>query len=945
MYKTNNPNRTFILSRSGKLRRLINAAGVLTLASASNAVVSQERLPELDAPIQEEVLITGYRGALLSSTQAKRNSVGFRDEVFADDLGKMPSQNLAESLSRIPGVRINREVTGEGQQISVRGLGPQYTKVVLNGNSINIASTGDINSTTNGRQVDLDIFPTELFTSLAVSKTATARQVEGGVTGYVNMRTLRPSDMGEGHSARFSFEENYRSSNGSFSPKGSLAYSYSGETFGALVAVVANKMDRNVDGYETVGNLAQYGCLITDQPGSNDCRSGGNQTFRFTDVASADYAAAHEGVEVGDAINIYQSAGLSEEQLTSVGMPYIGRFMTLQGEKGSTSGLVSLQFTPNEDLEFALDMMRATSNNEFVRTEVMHFYRRNYTTPYIPADFSAVDSGNGLRLQSGTFYGNRPWIGSRDYNEELEFTSVMPSMEWQINETWKLYVSASKTDSNFVRDNPYGLFYAAEGTMTYNNDGDVPTVHHNAFDDFENYDWDSFRTGHNERETNTTGFHGDIRWGEDATINGIIVGVAYDEMEATQKTYGVGSGNSDNYLAAHGLDYVQEAFGDYLRPVTMGANIDDYRGFTRVGDLDWHEFKAAIDYDGIGMVATSLTNISEKATAAFIEGNIELDVYGHTLRANAGVRYVTTDQFVSTDLGETNEEYNNTLPSLSAMFDVTESIKVRASASRSLSRANPADMYPSSKWDGSGIDKVVTGNPALEPFISDNIDIGGEWYFSDLGYIGLTYFTKDVTGFTRTVASPENLSDLGQWGIDLDNLTDTQTAARAICEPNCLVTVETKENIDGETSVDGWELIWVQPLDVLVEGLGFNASATAIDAENENGDEIGGVSDSYNATAYYENDTFQARLTYYYQDGGYAFESWGATVTNKDRAQVDFAASYRLPVLQDYDLMLTFDAYNLTNAALINYAELDRGQTFNAYYPGAVYTLGISGSF
>lgn len=244
----------------------------LSLCIASCIANAQEEARDAAATddLVEEIIITGYRGSLLNATDAKRNSVGFKDEVFADDIGKMPSQNLAESLARIPGVRINREVTGEGQQISVRGMGPAYTKVALNGNSINIASTGDINSTTLGREVDLDVFPTELFGSLSVDKTATSQQLEGGVTGYVNMHTLRAKDFGEGHNVRFSFEEAYRESNGSYSPKGSLTYSFANDTFGAVLAIVGKKGDRHVDGYETVGNLAQYGCL---NDGSTGCRN------------------------------------------------------------------------------------------------------------------------------------------------------------------------------------------------------------------------------------------------------------------------------------------------------------------------------------------------------------------------------------------------------------------------------------------------------------------------------------------------------------------------------------------------------------------------------------------------------------------------------------------------------------------------------------------------
>ncbi|MCW8126591.1 TonB-dependent receptor [Microbulbifer halophilus] len=935
-----------------RLAHVIIAAVASGLGSQS-LLAQEATTDESDSLSLEEVEVTGYRDALLNSTAAKRNSVGFKDEVFADDMGKMPSQNLAESLAQIPGVKISREVSGEGQRIAVRGLGPAFTKIALNGNSIGIASMGNLNQSGNGgqlagREVDLDIFPTELFGSLTVEKTATARQLEGGVTGYVNMRTMRASDLGDGHNTRFALESDYRASNGETSPKGAFTYSFNNDQFGALVTVVNKDANRHVDGYETVGNNAQFGCLITDQPDSVDCRdSDTSATFRFTDVASADYAAAHDGVSEGDTIDIYQSAGLSEDELNSAGMPYIGRVMTTQGQKESLSSLLSFQYRPHDRMEASLDIVHADTEADFVRTEVMHFYRRNYDTPYIPENFQLVDNGNGNRLRSGTFYGNRAWVGSRDYDEDLSYLSIMPSVDWQISDAWKLNVSASKSDSEFERDNPYGLFFTGEGTMTFADDGDVPTVEHTGFDNYQDYmmaDSGYFRVGHEDRETETRGFHAQLEWGEDADVNGVIFGIASDEISSRHRFYDIPT-DLDEYLTANGADNVKAALGDYITPIDMGENIDNYNGFDRVGDLDWNAFKKAVNYAGMNLQPNDITEISEEVTAFFVETNLETEVAGRPLRANGGVRYVDTDQYVATDTGATNEDYTKILPSLSAVLDATDSIKLRVSSSRSLTRANPADMFPNSAWAGSGIDSVNTGNPNLQPFESSNFDIGGEWYFNELGYVGLTYFTKDVTGFTATSTIPVNFEDLDEWGIDTSDLSQTQEDQLSLCSPDCIVTVETTENINGATEVDGWEAVWVQPLEFLLPGLGFNTSVTFIDAVNENGDEISGVSDSYSGTAYYENDIVQVRLTYYHQEGAHQFDSWGAPVTGRDRSQLDLSASYRLPFLPDNDLSITFDAYNLTNEKISSYMELDNSQTFNSYSPGAMYTLGIRGSF
>src|SRR3569833_3169768 len=130
-----------------------------------------------------EIVVTGYRASLQSATNAKRESVGFTDSIFAEDIGKFPDTNIAESLNRVPGVIISREVTGEGLQVAIRGLGTSFTRVLLNNAPVAIASTGRTDAQSTNREVDLDLLPTELFTRLTVSKSPTAEMLEGGAAG------------------------------------------------------------------------------------------------------------------------------------------------------------------------------------------------------------------------------------------------------------------------------------------------------------------------------------------------------------------------------------------------------------------------------------------------------------------------------------------------------------------------------------------------------------------------------------------------------------------------------------------------------------------------------------------------------------------------------------------------------------------------------------------
>jgi TonB-dependent receptor len=146
------------------------------------------------AESMETITVTGYRASLTDSTNAKRASVGFSDAIFAEDIGKFPDTNIAEAFNRIPGITITRENDGSGMRVAIRGLDSNFVKVTLNGAVVSTASTGNTDANGSNREVDLNIFPIELFSKLEVSKTATADQLEGGASGVISMRSLRPFD-------------------------------------------------------------------------------------------------------------------------------------------------------------------------------------------------------------------------------------------------------------------------------------------------------------------------------------------------------------------------------------------------------------------------------------------------------------------------------------------------------------------------------------------------------------------------------------------------------------------------------------------------------------------------------------------------------------------------------------------------------------------------------
>src|SRR5215467_2565508 len=228
-------------------------AWISTVCAASAAVFAlpPAALAQPAASAPEEITVTGFRGSLQESTDFKRNSVGFADAIFAEDIGKFPDTNIAESFNRIPGVTISREISGEGLNITIRGLGTNFTKILLNGAPVAVASTGRTDSQNTNREVDLDMFPTELFSQLTVHKSSDAHTLEGGAAGTVNMRMARPFDK-EGGRLAYSIQGiDNRDANGN-GVKGSVIASDTWDSFGVLVGVSGYSNKVNTTGFETI---------------------------------------------------------------------------------------------------------------------------------------------------------------------------------------------------------------------------------------------------------------------------------------------------------------------------------------------------------------------------------------------------------------------------------------------------------------------------------------------------------------------------------------------------------------------------------------------------------------------------------------------------------------------------------------------------------------------
>ncbi|WP_114951524.1 TonB-dependent receptor [Sphingosinicella terrae] len=1030
---------------------LFAAAG--TAAAAQDETVQQDQgAPQSAASDDGEIVVTGIRASLANAANAKRESVGFTESVFAEDIGDFPDTNLAESFNRVPGITISREITGEGLNIAIRGLGTNFTRVLLNGAPVAIASTGRTDAQNTNREVDLDLFPSELFTQLTINKSALASLVEGGAAGTVNMRSARPFDR-PGLRLNYSAQLTNNSNTDRWGGRGSLIASGTWGDFGALVGVSAVRTEVRVPGFETIGwtnpNLTTPQSLATSRRGAGavpdaqdifdaQCRSGacnatggGNWTIPGTVPSNAG-----NGLTPGATINqdflLANNPGLTLEQLDNAIIPRLGRPAEEFGRKQRISAILALEWRPSDTLNFYIDSIYARRENDLERID-MNWVGRNGAIIPINVEVDREDCSTGCVVTNGT-YANAQWfLEYRPFIEDVELWGVNPGMEWQIGDRTRIDVQANWTESNFHRESPTVLVTTPANsgvTVDYTNDGDIPDIQTNIdLNDPNNFVWAGGRVNIQDerRETRTRGIRGNLFWGED--VFNIRVGSAYDDIQrrieafdnsqawqnavcgnqpsdflpnpntqppcqglnapgAAPPGYPTYPGYGTGFTAGRtppvtylGSLIPQSALASYLRPGPSGFVTVDWDRFR--ADSNYDEFQANAPLAGSANTGASAGFVREQILAAYLEFNGDTELWGNRFRWNVGVRWVQTDQtiggFVSIsdprnatlpdgarfpnvlNFVETENRYENWLPAGNFAYNLTDNLLLRFAASKTMTRPNPNAMLPGVNFSNPSADIGSRGNPALEPFISDNLDLGVEWYMGAESYIALAGFQKKVTGFTVNGNVTLPFRDLAQYGITFETLSPTQQAAiTSRGGPDVATVVLTQQvNASGELRVRGLEATWVQSLDPLIggwglDGFGFSVNGTYIDQDGEGAAPavaIGVARYSYNASFYYENHGISARIATTWNEGS---QSTGtnqngipnAALFSNDYEQWDFSSAFDLAEIFGTPRMptLTFDVVNIFKAEQRSYFQFENA-AFTSYRPGRTILVGLRGSF
>jgi TonB-dependent receptor len=353
------------------------------------------------------------------------------------------------------------------------------------------------------------------------------------------------------------------------------------------------------------------------------------------------------------------------------------------------------------------------------------------------------------------------------------------------------------------------------------------------------------------------------------------------------------------------------------------------------------------------------------------------------LRYNVGVRWVETDQLITSRVTSPNatlpdgqrlpdrisietaeSTYENILPSANLSWNLTDRAIVRAGLSKTMTRPNPSDMLGGVSIPNNDVAQVNLGNPQLDPYLSDNIDLGFEYYTGQEGYFGVAAFRKGIEGFTQTLIQTVPFTSLVQYGITYESLNaNAQQSIDLRGGPN-VATVQLRQlvNASGRLTINGLEFNWVQPLDILlspigVEGLGFAANYTIIDQKGQGAAPaiaVGVPPESYNATLYYDKYGISARVSVTHSQGSQnsgpnSNQSGvvGAELFGDDYTQYDFSSSFDFTELFGAPEMmpqLTIDVVNIGDDARRSYQQFSNS-THSYYESGRTVMVGLRGRF
>lgn len=917
--------------------RTIALIGPALVALAMTAGWTSAAQAQVADDVIEEIVVEGYRSSLRQSLAVKRSEAGVVDAIAAEDIADFPDLNLAESIQRIPGVSIDR-VNGEGRRITIRGLPADFNRIRINGmEAMNTTGSADSSGGSNrSRGFDFNTFASDLFSGITVRKSASAEVEEGSLGATVDLRTAKPFDYGEGLKMAGTVQGGWNDLSEEFNPR-----------FAALVSAT------NAEG--TVGGLLSvaYSDRSILEEGFSTVRW---QDGTFQSVGGVNCAAnpADAGCVATDTNSLTYHPRI----------PRYGRLTHEQERLGLTGSLV---FRPTDRTEISFDGMYSKFEAERDEEYLEVFFRSQENVIDI-VDFTTDASTNSI--DSGTFTINPVGNGTHPIRSEhrfdelnTDFTQLTVSIDHAFTDQLSANAFVGTSDSKHDVPIQTTILFDAVPVVTgyqydFRENFNAPFVSYGSLDvtDPTQFAFTEFRDRPQSVDNTFNTFQGGLTFemNENYTVKG---GVSWKEFTfdttefRRENTLGSGvcaSGQFDCDLDDDGIDDIPGApvTSDILSTLTgFGSGLGAPAGI----DSSWvspNVFAAAalVDLYNIpgGPQAGNIRNVEEEDIGVWAQLDFELSMGDMPVRGNVGARYVettttATGQVSGTDV-TVDRTYDDFLPSLNLVFEATDDFLIRFAAARVMTRPSLGNLTPGGALDSFNGPpfRYNAGNPGLDPFRANSFDVALEWYFSDESLVSVGAFYKDVESFFTTGGL--TIVPYSQSGLP-NTLAPASSPLRVALDAGQDPDIEISQvQNGGDASLNGFELIYQQPFSFLPgfwQNFGFVGNYTYVDS-----DEILGFSpNAYNATFYFENDRWSARLSSAYRE---AYRTDAPNDAGRDERgyddtfNLDFAMSYRLSDSID----LTFEAINLTDE--FETQVFDAGDLINVYHhTGTEFLVGM----
>lgn len=950
------------------LVRLIAGSGLHIVREDGQVVVLAEEGPGDRAnPIDADaIIVSGIRESLDKAVQIKRKDSRIVDVVAAEDIGKLPDNNIAEALQRVPGVAITRD-EGVGTGVSIRGLGQNL--IQLNGRTTLGGGRDGIN---------FQDMPPELLASVKVIKSPTPKMIEGALGGTIEMETQRPLDLKETVISMFGRGEYGDSVDKTgFSIGGQIGHTWDlGDAgdFGAIFDVsyydqklrqdeqrpLLNVQDVDLDNDGTISDDETD--LIVPKNSSSTTNTedrrrlalhtmlqwapaSGNGNF-YVDATYTRFENTFAGYE-----SFMFDGTVDTSKPITVGNNGELTHYTLTGANYALASTANLRHTDTYNTalggEWTFGRLKTTGEVSYVKAKGRSVARQLHFRPMDTEAEAANPSGNNYATADFTYDTTDP--------DSLPAISIVNSID--INDPSNYVLRIFRDQNTYTDDDEY----AGRLDLSYDNAGGPLSTLISSFD----FGVRATTRKHSSysRDLQYTGLDNGLK---DANGNPITISATAFSDYLTGLPY------HDAFPTYMDVDYGWRDGGVYLAPSALSQdNIQSLRNLLNSLTSDTSsEIPTSIDID-----PSTISHITEKTQALYGQFNLDTTLFGIPMTGVVGARWVRTDQRTEgmeedAETGDyvealANRTYSDFLPSANLTFDLRNDLRVRVAAAKVMRRPGFGDLSPAltTNFNLTGGSR---GNPDLDPYRATQYDLSVEWYPSKSNMISAAVFYKNVASFLRSTS------------ICLDRPDIIEMVDDSVISQTCRLDGST-ENIDSSTdrdllgltvttqtnghsgTVKGLEFAVQQAFDFLpgpLSGLGVIANWTYADSEDPNGIPLENIShNTVNLIGYYEDGKFSTRLAYNYRDK-YLATSYDTKVRSiglypelgdddptlgnaysHGAQQLDFSAAYKIYG----DWSLTLDIVNLTKESVKLYSV--KGQLFDIASTDRRFQFGLRGKF